>query len=50
MAKTKGERIMNSTRNEGYFLWKPIERMEKFVKHHIKRNSDTPLKSLEQLK
>lgn len=25
-------------RNRGYFLWKPMEQVEKFVKYHIKSN------------
>jgi hypothetical protein len=39
-----------STRNKGQRNVEPMEQMEKFVKCHIIRNSDTPLKSMEQLK
>jgi len=27
----------NCTRNKGHFLWKPMEQMEKLVKHNIPR-------------
>jgi len=32
-------KLKTSTYSTGNFLWKPMEQMEKFVKHYIKLNS-----------